>query len=36
MSIVTVIYALMCVTLSLMVPNGDIDQGAAFAAAFDY
>ncbi|GFH08147.1 AA_permease_C domain-containing protein [Haematococcus lacustris] len=35
MSIVTAIYAMMCVTLSLMIPNGSIDSSAAFAAAFD-
>ncbi|KAL6759517.1 amino acid permease-domain-containing protein [Haematococcus lacustris] len=35
MSIVTAIYAMMCVTLSLMIPNDSIDSSAAFAAAFD-
>mmetsp|Transcript_1343 Transcript_1343/g.2143 ORF Transcript_1343/g.2143 Transcript_1343/m.2143 type:complete len:645 (+) Transcript_1343:109-2043(+) len=35
-SIVTIIYVLMCVTLSLMVPLEDIQTNATFAAAFDY
>ncbi len=34
--IVTIIYTMMCVTLTLMVPTPDIDSSAAFAAAFDY
>ncbi|KAJ9511687.1 hypothetical protein QJQ45_017993, partial [Haematococcus lacustris] len=34
-SIITVLYTMVCVTLSLMVPNSAIDASAAFATAFD-
>ncbi|GFH16519.1 cationic amino acid transporter [Haematococcus lacustris] len=34
-SIITVLYTMVCVTLSLMVPNSAIDANAAFASAFD-
>ncbi|EFJ49983.1 hypothetical protein VOLCADRAFT_89329 [Volvox carteri f. nagariensis] len=36
LGIVTVIYFLMCVVLSLMVPRADIDTDATFAKAFEY
>ncbi|GFR47301.1 hypothetical protein Agub_g8988 [Astrephomene gubernaculifera] len=36
MTIVTVIYFLMCIVLVLMVPVGMIDTGASFASAFEY
>jgi APA family basic amino acid/polyamine antiporter len=36
LTIVTVIYFLMCIVLNLMVPLDKINTDATFAAAFDY
>lgn len=35
-SVVTIIYFLMCVVLCLMVPTNMIDTNATFAKAFEY